>query len=100
MMPSLTIQPLIENAIEHGILKQVNGGTIHIQILDYDTFIEITVSDNGIGMDEETKKTIASQKAKNLYWGGSSEYGFTLKAALRSRASNQKSTKSGDIHII
>ena len=64
MIPSLTIQPLIENAIEHGILKQVNGGTIHIQILDYDTFIEITVSDNGIGMDEETKKQLLVRRLK------------------------------------
>lgn len=58
MIPSLTIQPLIENAIEHGILKRVRGGNIHIQILDSDTYIEITVSDNGIGMNEETKKQL------------------------------------------
>lgn len=64
MIPSLTIQPLIENAIEHGILKQVNGGTIHIQILNYDTFIQITVSDNGIGMDEETKKQLLVRRLK------------------------------------
>ncbi|MGE7113553.1 ATP-binding response regulator [Lysinibacillus sp. NPDC047702] len=64
MIPSLTIQPLIENAIEHGILKHVNGGNIHIQILDYDTYIEITVSDNGIGMNEETKNQLLVKRLK------------------------------------
>ena len=39
-------------------MKRVRGGNIHIQILDSDTYIEITVSDNGIGMNEETKKQL------------------------------------------
>ncbi|MFJ7982680.1 ATP-binding protein [Lysinibacillus xylanilyticus] len=50
-IPSLIIQPLIENALKHGILPRENGGNIHIRIVDYDTYIEITVSDDGIGMD-------------------------------------------------
>ncbi|QPQ30937.1 hybrid sensor histidine kinase/response regulator [Lysinibacillus sp. JNUCC 51] len=51
LIPSLIIQPLIENALKHGILPRENGGNIHICIVDYDTYIEITVSDDGIGMD-------------------------------------------------
>jgi two-component system sensor histidine kinase ChiS len=53
LIPSLTIQPLIENALKHGILKRAEGGTIHIRMIDYTTHLEITVADDGVGMDEE-----------------------------------------------
>ncbi len=52
-IPSLTIQPLVENALKHGILKRVEGGTVHIRIINCGTHIEISVSDDGVGMDEE-----------------------------------------------
>ncbi|MFJ8103999.1 ATP-binding protein [Lysinibacillus sp. NPDC096212] len=64
MIPSLTIQPLIENALKHGILPRENGGNIHIRIVDYDTYIEITVSDDGNGMDEATMERLLERKSK------------------------------------
>lgn len=64
MIPSLTIQPLIENALKHGILPLENGGNIHIRIVDYDRYIEITVSDNGIGMDEATMERLLERKSE------------------------------------
>jgi len=62
MIPSLTIQPLIENALKHGILSRESGGNIHICIVDYDTYIEISVSDDGIGMDEVTMEHLLERK--------------------------------------
>ncbi|KPN97132.1 ATP-binding protein [Lysinibacillus sp. ZYM-1] len=53
LIPSLTIQPLIENALQHGILKRSEGGTIHIRIIESEAHLEISVSDNGVGMNEE-----------------------------------------------
>lgn len=64
MIPSLTIQPLIENALKHGILPRETGGNIHIRILDYDTYIEITVSDDGFGMDEATMERLLVRKTE------------------------------------
>lgn len=64
MIPSLTIQPLIENALKHGILPRENGGNIHLRIVDYDTYIEITVSDDGNGMDEATMERLLERKSK------------------------------------
>jgi len=52
-VPLLTIQPLVENAVRHGIMKRVRGGTISIRVENRDTYAEITVEDDGIGMDEE-----------------------------------------------
>ncbi|KOP69656.1 ethylene receptor [Lysinibacillus sp. FJAT-14745] len=64
MIPSLTIQPLIENALKHGILNRVDGGNIHLRIVDYDTYIEITVSDDGIGMDAATMERLFVRKSE------------------------------------
>lgn len=51
-VPFLTIQPLVENAIKHGIMKRKRGGSIVIRISFVETRAEITVKDDGVGMDE------------------------------------------------
>lgn len=52
LLPPLTIQPLVENAVRHGILSRSQGGTVHIQITDHTDNTEISIADNGVGMDE------------------------------------------------
>lgn len=51
-IPPLTIQPLVENAVKHGIMKRSRGGNIQIRISDKGAFAEISVTDDGVGMDE------------------------------------------------
>lgn len=51
-IPFLAIQPLVENAINHGLMKRTRGGKVFIRISVYETHAEITVEDDGIGMDE------------------------------------------------
>ncbi|MFS0646973.1 ATP-binding protein [Siminovitchia sp. 179-K 8D1 HS] len=64
-IPPLSIQPLVENAIRHGILKRAEGGTILIRVMDKGHEIEIAVIDNGVGMDEEkTREILAAQPGK------------------------------------
>ncbi len=50
-IPALTIQPLVENAIKHGILKRDEGGTVKVRIYETDSSYFITVKDNGVGFD-------------------------------------------------
>ncbi|WP_242691089.1 ATP-binding protein [Cytobacillus praedii] len=52
-LPPLTIQPLVENAVKHGILQRTNGGTITIRIKKQPSYVEISIEDDGIGMSEE-----------------------------------------------
>lgn len=52
LIPPLTIQPLIENALEHGILKDRTEGKISLTITIYHEYCHIDVSDNGIGIPE------------------------------------------------
>jgi sensor histidine kinase YesM len=53
-LPPLSIQPLVENAIKHGILKRHHGGTVHIRITRQNKAVKVEVEDNGLGMDETT----------------------------------------------
>lgn len=62
-IPFLTIQPLVENAIRHGIMKRIRGGKIHIRISVYETHTEISVEDDGVGMDEVQLQRILERKA-------------------------------------
>lgn len=61
-LPPLSIQPLVENAIHHGILQKRTGGTLHISIKDFVNFTKIIVTDNGVGMDEEQIRKILNGK--------------------------------------
>lgn len=54
LIPSLTIQPIIENAITHGLKPKMNGGTITIEIKKQARDIIIIITDDGVGMDLES----------------------------------------------
>lgn len=53
-IPPISIQTLVENAIRHGVTKQDSGGTIWITVKDQADYVEISVRDNGVGMNPET----------------------------------------------
>lgn len=50
-VPALTIQPIVENAVKHGILKREAGGTVRVRIYETDSSYFITIKDNGVGFD-------------------------------------------------
>lgn len=52
-IPKLTVQPLVENALYHGIKNKRGGGTIEVSGRESSYYFEISVKDNGIGMTEE-----------------------------------------------
>ncbi|MBH0333219.1 histidine kinase [Brevibacillus brevis] len=53
-IPKLLLQPLLENAIAHGIEHQEQGGTIWLTGLCQEGVMQISVRDNGKGMSEQT----------------------------------------------
>lgn len=53
LIPKLIIQPLVENAILHGLESKVEGGTIRITIASVGNRIQFIVSDDGIGADQK-----------------------------------------------
>jgi len=53
VLPFLALQPLVENAVRHGISSKLEGGTVTIIAADEGTDCVISVEDDGIGMDPE-----------------------------------------------
>jgi len=53
LLPALTIQPLVENAVKHGVCKKEEGGIVKLSTDENDSEVIITVEDNGIGFDPE-----------------------------------------------
>ena len=50
-VPPLSIQPLVENAVKHGILKKVEGGFLLIKVYEtFDSYV-VEVRDDGVGFD-------------------------------------------------
>ncbi|WP_028612456.1 ATP-binding protein [Paenibacillus harenae] len=53
LLPPLSLQTLVENAVNHGILRRAGGGIITIRIENAEDCFEVSVHDNGVGMPEE-----------------------------------------------
>lgn len=51
-IPPMLIQPLVENAIKHGIEPKKAGGTIHISLSEHQEKLKIQVKDNGVGLSD------------------------------------------------
>jgi two-component system sensor histidine kinase YesM len=64
----LTLQPLIENSIKHGLEMKLGKGTIRIEMLELDNTIKIQISDDGLGIPpkrlEELNRTLANDNYK------------------------------------
>ena len=52
-VPPLTIQPIVENAVKHGVLKKLEGGTVKLSTKEEDKSYVIEVEDDGIGFNME-----------------------------------------------
>ncbi|MBE5985023.1 MAG: sensor histidine kinase [Paenibacillaceae bacterium] len=54
LLPKLTLQPIIENAIYHGLERKSEGGEIRIGIELTERNVIIRIKDNGVGIDDQT----------------------------------------------
>lgn len=60
-VPSMILQPIIENSIKHGLAPKVGGGRIVIRSHRENGMAVIEVDDNGLGMSQERLETILSE---------------------------------------
>ena len=73
-VPPLSIQTLVENAIQHGILPRQEGGTVTIYIEEKKENFTIAITDNGVGFETKMSKEKTSvglinteQRLKQLF---------------------------------
>ncbi|MGB9344255.1 sensor histidine kinase, partial [Trichococcus sp.] len=64
-IPPLSIQPLVENAIKHGILRRVKGGTVQIRIAEETHAIIVTIRDDGVGMTADQVTDLRKERCGN-----------------------------------
>jgi two-component system, sensor histidine kinase YesM len=65
-IPRLTLQPLVENAFNHGINPLFKKSVITLEALYSEDGIQLKVSDNGVGMDEDTVKAIKEGRTRGI----------------------------------
>jgi sensor histidine kinase YesM len=77
-VPPMLLQPLVENAIKHGIEPSVDGGHITIRATRDGSMLELTVADTGLGLDAPPQdgtrvgNTNLRERLKVLYDGRAS----------------------------
>lgn len=70
VVPPLSIQPLIENAIKHGVCKRMEGGTVYLRSYDTSEYNVIEVADTGVGFNQDTANHVfyaATSKDKDRH---------------------------------
>ncbi len=66
VLPTLSLQPLVENAIRHGIAEKPEGGTVWVSTRRAEGGVCITVTDDGIGFDSESAEQPGSVGLRNI----------------------------------
>ncbi|WP_417505040.1 sensor histidine kinase [Microbacterium sp.] len=69
VIPFLSVQPLVENAVRHGLEPGEGGGEIRIASRDDGTHTEITVEDDGVGMDPEALRATLTASDDGVHVG-------------------------------
>lgn len=52
-VPSMLLQPIVENCLKHGLAPKIGGGKIELRTMDRDGRLSIEIEDNGVGISEE-----------------------------------------------
>lgn len=68
MIPKLMLQPLVENAIIHGLESKASDGKLIIRVRsEGENYVCLTVADNGQGMDEKQLETVRALVPDGIY---------------------------------
>jgi len=89
MVPSMLLQPLMENSIKHGLASKVEGGSIHLRSRLSDSGLVIEVEDDGVGMGATQAADSGSTRGAGIGMANISErlqvlYGDTARMTIDS----------------
>ena len=88
MVPALSIEPFIENAIKYSRIQSIEDGYIEVSTEEDDNYYIIKVEDNGVGMDEGDRRKKNSHGIRNAL----QRFEFLLKATTRVESMPNKGT--------
>lgn len=69
VIPFLSVQPLIENAVRHGLEPGERGGVLTVSSVDAGTHTEVIVDDDGVGMDPDELAALLDLDASSSHVG-------------------------------
>ena len=69
-IPRLTVQPFVENSIIHGLENSENEGVVLIRVFEADGRVCIEITDNGVGMDAQTRSELLGETGKKGHTTG------------------------------
>lgn len=69
LIPPMTLQPLVENAVKHGIRSNASDGMVRIEIKKQASLLLLRVEDNGAGMEEALLKEILLKPINSMSIG-------------------------------
>ncbi len=61
LVPSMLLQPIIENSIKHGLASKVEGGMVRLKTWASESTLFISIEDDGVGIPEEKLGTLLQQ---------------------------------------
>ncbi|MGG4456246.1 LytS/YhcK type 5TM receptor domain-containing protein [Brevibacillus porteri] len=65
-LPVLTLQPIVENAIHHGLFPKISDCLLTIRVEPYDHEVKISIEDNGVGISEERLADIWNSQQEGI----------------------------------
>lgn len=81
-IPTLLIQPYVENSIIHGIQQKKGKGKVHIQMKMHGNMIHCLIEDNGVGREKADKLKTSEQKQRKSYGSSITETRLKLLNSL------------------
>ncbi|OWR31784.1 hypothetical protein CDO73_04700 [Saccharibacillus sp. O23] len=95
-VPPLCIQPLVENAVRHGVMQRSSGGIVRLSVRDNGSSVSVSVWDNGVGLRPERFREIMAGREggvglRNIHRRLSALHG----AALRLEEGGEQGTTIG-----
>ena len=69
-IPGLLVQPLVENAVQHGVAKRIEGGEVRVEVAVDTDRVHIRVSDDGPGLPEAVRESLDQRVADDVHPGG------------------------------
>lgn len=66
MIPALSLQPLVENAIIHGLSKKNEGGTIKISVRRQEALVKVEIEDNGVGIPAQKLEQLLNDEGTRI----------------------------------
>lgn len=78
-IPNLILQPLVENAVLHGIKPAGRAGSCKVEVKDDGEYIMLSVSDDGIGFPEKTLEAVTAYSERNATDSQKNEIGIGIR---------------------